>query len=420
VYDILAKRCRDKEEEDVLKIEYLLEFSHEQRFSTAAFPEVTLPVKAPDGATIQITVPEGALVFDAKQAAAAALGMNVYASELHLAGREVGPDSALLSACGVSDDFQLCIRAATEPAMECQLLTLYHAGLIVNEGTQWDAKLDFYLQRCWHGGATPLLRTAQLLSHFPHAQRFGAAMVPELMLKISSMDGTTVQGSVAEHALVCEAKAMAARSLGISASTFDLYKEGNETALQFDRQLATFGIAAPAATLFMLPSQSMTIRLKELAGEETYFKVNPLTAMDRVFNAFAKRKGVAVTTLRFLLDGQRVNGDQAPYDLELEDQHQLDVVLVQTGILPWEAHRGSIGIDFLRGPRSTDGAACKEGALRIVDALGRGTPLPSAFISRPGVCMLGPEARQELMRLADEQVHCRCNQSYPRHFAVAC
>jgi small ubiquitin-related modifier len=152
-------------------------------------------------------------------------------------------------------------------------------------------------------------------------------MVPELMLKISSMDGTTVQVCVAEHALVCEAKAMAARSLGVSANQFDLYKEGNENALRFDRQLANFGIAAPAATLFMLPSQSVTIRLRDQTGWDMYFKLSPLTAMDKVFNAFAKRKGVAASGLRTLLDGERINGDQTPCDLDLEDQDQIDVVL---------------------------------------------------------------------------------------------
>ncbi len=53
--------------------------------------------------------------------------------------------------------------------------------------------------------------------------------------------------------------------------------------------------------------------------------------MSKVFNAYAKRKGVAGGALRFLLDGQRINPEQTPGDLELEDQDQIDCVLGQQG-----------------------------------------------------------------------------------------
>ncbi len=43
-----------------------------------------------------------------------------------------------------------------------------------------------------------------------------------------------------------------------------------------------------------------------------------------MFNAYAKRKGVDVSPLRFLLDGNRIHPDQTPGDLELEDQDQID------------------------------------------------------------------------------------------------
>ena len=53
--------------------------------------------------------------------------------------------------------------------------------------------------------------------------------------------------------------------------------------------------------------------------------------MSKVFNAYAKRKGVQGNALRFLLDGQRINPEQTPGDLELEDQDQIDCVLEQQG-----------------------------------------------------------------------------------------
>lgn len=34
--------------------------------------------------------------------------------------------------------------------------------------------------------------------------------------------------------------------------------------------------------------------------------------MEKIFSAYAQRKGVPVTALRFLLDGTRISGDQTP------------------------------------------------------------------------------------------------------------
>jgi small ubiquitin-related modifier len=53
--------------------------------------------------------------------------------------------------------------------------------------------------------------------------------------------------------------------------------------------------------------------------------------MEKVFNAYAQRKGVQVTSLRFLLDGERIIGEQTPKMLELEDGDQIDAVLEQVG-----------------------------------------------------------------------------------------
>ena len=53
--------------------------------------------------------------------------------------------------------------------------------------------------------------------------------------------------------------------------------------------------------------------------------------MSKVFHAYATRKGVNETALRFLLDGERINKDTTPDALELEDQDQIDCLLEQTG-----------------------------------------------------------------------------------------
>ena len=53
--------------------------------------------------------------------------------------------------------------------------------------------------------------------------------------------------------------------------------------------------------------------------------------MSKVFATYATRKGVQPSSLRFMLDGDRVEENQTPKMLELEDQDQIDCMLEQTG-----------------------------------------------------------------------------------------
>ena len=53
--------------------------------------------------------------------------------------------------------------------------------------------------------------------------------------------------------------------------------------------------------------------------------------MEKVFATYAQRKGVQASSLRFLLDGDRIQGTQTPKELELDDQDQIDCMLEQTG-----------------------------------------------------------------------------------------
>ena len=77
---------------------------------------------------------------------------------------------------------------------------------------------------------------------------------------------------------------------------------------------------------------SLNIRIRDQTGEETFFKVKKTTKLDKVFNAYSTRKGVAATSLRFLFDGSRVRGDQTPADIDMEDGDQLDCMLEQQGL----------------------------------------------------------------------------------------
>ena len=71
--------------------------------------------------------------------------------------------------------------------------------------------------------------------------------------------------------------------------------------------------------------QSINIRVNEILGNvQTLFKVKRTTQLVKIFNAYAERKGVAVTTLQFLYNGAFVGGDDTTGGIGMEDGDQLD------------------------------------------------------------------------------------------------
>jgi len=78
-------------------------------------------------------------------------------------------------------------------------------------------------------------------------------------------------------------------------------------------------------------TEPITIRVRDQTGEETFFKIKKTTKMSKVFLTYANRKGVQLGSLRFLLDGERIEPDQTPKMLELDDQDQIDCMLEQSG-----------------------------------------------------------------------------------------
>ena len=75
----------------------------------------------------------------------------------------------------------------------------------------------------------------------------------------------------------------------------------------------------------------ITITVRDAAGTEVQFKVKKTTKFEKIFGAYAQRLGINTSSLRFVLDGNRVTGDQTPKMLEMEDGDQLDVRIEQVG-----------------------------------------------------------------------------------------
>jgi hypothetical protein len=73
------------------------------------------------------------------------------------------------------------------------------------------------------------------------------------------------------------------------------------------------------------PTESITVRIQEYKGEVTFFRMRLGQLMGTVFQEYGRLKHVDdITTLRFLLDGERIWADQTAEMVELADQDLID------------------------------------------------------------------------------------------------
>lgn len=66
-------------------------------------------------------------------------------------------------------------------------------------------------------------------------------------------------------------------------------------------------------------------------GTSIFFKIKKHTSLRRLIDAYCQRQGVATNAIRFLFDGRRIQPDQTPKDLGMEDGDIIDAMLFQTG-----------------------------------------------------------------------------------------
>lgn len=66
-------------------------------------------------------------------------------------------------------------------------------------------------------------------------------------------------------------------------------------------------------------------------NSEVHFKIKKTTQLKKLKQAYADRQGVALNSLRFLFDGQRIADDMSPKQLEMEEGDCIEVYQEQTG-----------------------------------------------------------------------------------------
>lgn len=78
-------------------------------------------------------------------------------------------------------------------------------------------------------------------------------------------------------------------------------------------------------------SDTIAVVVRDQAGQQTWFTLKFNQRLQLLMNKYAQKKGTSVASLRFLLDGERIEGDNTCYGLEMEMNEQLDCILEQMG-----------------------------------------------------------------------------------------
>ena len=75
------------------------------------------------------------------------------------------------------------------------------------------------------------------------------------------------------------------------------------------------------------------IKLKVVGQDsnEIHFRVKMTTQMGKLKKSYSERVGVPISSLRFLFDGRRINDDETPKALEMEQDDVIEVYQEQTG-----------------------------------------------------------------------------------------
>lgn len=76
---------------------------------------------------------------------------------------------------------------------------------------------------------------------------------------------------------------------------------------------------------------SIGIKVVDQMGLDVYFKLKVDTSMNRLMDAYCGKRGISVSSVRFLYDGQRITGKDTPLSLEMENNDIIDAVAQQTG-----------------------------------------------------------------------------------------
>ncbi|XP_038044826.1 small ubiquitin-related modifier-like [Patiria miniata] len=78
-------------------------------------------------------------------------------------------------------------------------------------------------------------------------------------------------------------------------------------------------------------SESIKIKVRDEAGMEVLFRVKMNTQMRKIKEKYCEKAEKNITHIRFLFDGETINDDTTPKELDMEPDDIIEVVSAQTG-----------------------------------------------------------------------------------------
>mmetsp|Transcript_14836 Transcript_14836/g.58197 ORF Transcript_14836/g.58197 Transcript_14836/m.58197 type:complete len:90 (+) Transcript_14836:153-422(+) len=77
--------------------------------------------------------------------------------------------------------------------------------------------------------------------------------------------------------------------------------------------------------------EAIQVRVNSQQGEPLVFKIKQTTTFKKLMEAYCQRRGQSLSSVRFVFNGEQINGNQTPMDVGMEDEDVIDVMLEQVG-----------------------------------------------------------------------------------------
>jgi len=78
-------------------------------------------------------------------------------------------------------------------------------------------------------------------------------------------------------------------------------------------------------------TEYIKLKVVEQDSNEIHFRVKMTTQMGKLKKSYSERVGAPIASLRFFFDGKRINDDETPKSLEMEQDDVIEVYQEQTG-----------------------------------------------------------------------------------------
>ncbi len=76
---------------------------------------------------------------------------------------------------------------------------------------------------------------------------------------------------------------------------------------------------------------TLNLHVLDQNGNEVFFRIKMQTPLVKLMNAYCERQSIDASSVRFLYNGQRIQHEQTPKELDMEAGDVIDAVLQQTG-----------------------------------------------------------------------------------------